>query len=245
MTIGMMFKMELDVKLNLESNELYNVKKNIKTNVSRPEILMAKMLIESKGEVVKRAKLLTNCWEGKVVTDSSLNVAVRNLRLALIDCGSSLLVITVPRQGYCIRVSGENKNDEKPIDKVIATGILSQRVWSGDFFKALESEESAHRWAFLKYFSQLIFLSMLCFMIYVLIVPYQFENIKGVSVTSFGLSIDDKYNGLFEYLNHSRSSGVYIMPSVGGCASVQIIASINGDLIDLTNKFRLSSCASI
>ncbi|CAH7330372.1 hypothetical protein VCHA53O464_220055 [Vibrio chagasii] len=235
--------MELDVNFKLKNGEIHNVNKNIKSYVSRQEILLAKRLIESKGEVVSRAELLTICWEGKVVTDSSLNVAVRNLRLALIDCKSSLFIITVPRQGYCIK---ENKDDDDPIDKVIGTEMLSQESGgAGVFFKTLESEENAQRLVFVKYFSQFIFLSMFCFMLYVLIMPYQFENIKGVKVTSYGLSIDDKYNRLFEYLNHSRSSGVYIMPSFDGCASIQIIASINGDLIDLTNKFRLDGCESI
>ncbi|PMH28163.1 hypothetical protein BCU71_06220 [Vibrio lentus] len=238
--------MELDVNFNFKKNEIYNINKKIKSYVSRQEILLAKKLIESKGEVVRREELLTHCWEGKIVTDSSLNVAVRNLRLALIDCGSSLLITTVPRQGYCIRENSGFSTNETLNDKVSDSVVISPKVRGlGDILDFFNSEESTIHSIFIKCSSQLIFLVIFSYMLYVLIMPYQFENIKGINSTSFGLLLDDKYNQIFEYLNYHKASDVYIMPSADNCVNTQILAIINGEVFDLTNKFRLDDCESI
>ena len=50
--------------------------------LSKSEISIVKQLAENPGVTVSREALLERCWAGKVVTHSSLTVAIKNIRSA-------------------------------------------------------------------------------------------------------------------------------------------------------------------
>ncbi|WP_421682802.1 winged helix-turn-helix domain-containing protein [Stutzerimonas urumqiensis] len=56
-------------------------------------------LLASAGEVVSRQELLSHAWEGRVVSQGSLNQQVYTLRQLLSD-SSSQIIQTLPRRGY-------------------------------------------------------------------------------------------------------------------------------------------------
>ncbi|MBA1276319.1 MULTISPECIES: transcriptional regulator [Pseudomonadaceae] len=56
-------------------------------------------LLHSPGEVVSREELLNYAWEGRVVSQGSLNQQIYTLRQALFD-GRNQVIQTLPRRGY-------------------------------------------------------------------------------------------------------------------------------------------------
>ena len=49
---------------------------------SRSETLIFTLLAESANNTIYREILLAECWQGKIVTNNSLTVAIKNLRTA-------------------------------------------------------------------------------------------------------------------------------------------------------------------
>ncbi|PMH03881.1 winged helix-turn-helix domain-containing protein [Vibrio lentus] len=219
----------MDFELDLDDNVIRRRIDGGEFQLGRKELLLLKALTDADGTLVKRTELLKSCWEGKIVTDSSLNVAIRNIRLALIECGSGMIVITIPRQGYCI------KKNAGVIDKKQSECIASHEV------DELYNKRS-RMVRVIYYILLFIFSFVFCYAVYLIIVPYDFKTIRGVNVTSFGLSIDETYDHIFEHLINTKSTDVYIMPGSTNCGDIQVIASINDELVDLTNKFKMDNC---
>ncbi|MEC7307323.1 winged helix-turn-helix domain-containing protein [Vibrio crassostreae] len=224
----------MDLFFDLIANELKNAKNGKKCSLARRELLIINMLVEANGELVTREKLLKSCWEGKVVTDSSLNVAIRNIRLALIDCGSSMTIFTSPRRGYSMIPYIPPKKEEPVREVGDSDGI---KVGAG----TIRTEK---RKMVIKGAGLLTMLIIFYYVAYFFIMPYNEEKIMGINVVSFGTSIDERYNLIFDYIFKVGGDSVYIMPDVVDCDHVQILASINGRFFDMTNEFGMNSCDS-
>ncbi|WP_192888813.1 winged helix-turn-helix domain-containing protein [Vibrio bathopelagicus] len=225
----------MDLFFDLIANELNNTKNGKKCSLARRELLIINMLVEANGELVTREKLLKSCWEGKVVTDSSLNVAIRNIRLALIDCGSSITIFTSPRRGYSMIPYIPPKKEE-PV----------REVGDSDGIKVgADTIRTEKRKMVIKGGGLLTMLIMFYYVAYFLIMPYNEDKIMGINVVSFGTSIDQSYNQVLDYLSKAGADSVYIMPDVVNCEHVQILASVNGRFVDMTNVFGMNSCESI
>ncbi|SMY31936.1 hypothetical protein PMAL9190_00273 [Photobacterium malacitanum] len=72
---------------------------------SRSETLIFTLLAEKANNTIYREVLLAECWQGKVVTNNSLTVAIKNLRTAFAKIGEHKIITTEPKLGYCIRQS--------------------------------------------------------------------------------------------------------------------------------------------
>ncbi|KJG11688.1 winged helix-turn-helix domain-containing protein [Photobacterium kishitanii] len=72
---------------------------------SRSETLIFTLLAESANNTIYREVLLAECWQGKIVTNNSLTVAIKNLRTAFSKIGENKIITTEPKLGYCIRQS--------------------------------------------------------------------------------------------------------------------------------------------
>lgn len=216
----------MDIELDFIKNELYNTNNGTACSLARKELLLIEMLLAANGELVGRESLLESCWEGKIVTGSSLNVAIRNIRLALTKCGSSMRIITVPRQGYAIVISDEKENTDF---EVIPLSNISKKYNS----KMVEC-------CFI-----ITALIIFCFFTYSSIMPYRVDDIRGITVISFGTQIDERYSRVLDYLKQVGGRRVYIMPDVANCGYVQMLATINGSFVDITKEFGVNSCESI
>ena len=81
--------------------------------LSKSECLIVRTLAEQPNITTSREHLLTHCWSGKVVTHSSLTVAIKHIRTAFSDLGEPNIIITEPKKGYSLRVLNP-KTDPTP-----------------------------------------------------------------------------------------------------------------------------------
>ncbi|MBY7731257.1 winged helix-turn-helix domain-containing protein [Vibrio splendidus] len=92
---------EYNLVIELEDRQLLNLSLNKHVTLSPSECLILNYLMDNCSQTIGREFLLTHCWPGRVVTSSSLNVAIKNVRTALKEVGSDCKVITVQKEGYC------------------------------------------------------------------------------------------------------------------------------------------------
>lgn len=95
---------EYDLVIEIDDCTLINPSLNKVVTLSPSECLILKYLMDNSSQTLGREYLLTHCWPGRIVTSSSLNVAIKNVRSALKEVGSDCKVITVQKEGYCFVV---------------------------------------------------------------------------------------------------------------------------------------------
>ncbi|MBY5946095.1 transcriptional regulator [Photobacterium rosenbergii] len=113
-----------DFKIDPVTQVLIRTTDNQSVKLSRSESLIICMLAKQPNVAVSRDALLEDCWTGKVVTNSSLTVAIKHIRSAFSELGADDVIVTEPKKGYLIRLSSveelkleeNNKSDanEKP-----------------------------------------------------------------------------------------------------------------------------------
>ncbi|MCG9788432.1 winged helix-turn-helix domain-containing protein [Vibrio mediterranei] len=91
-----------DLVIDLDNRKLTKISSDKVVTLSWSECLILKHLMNNGLQTLGREYLLTHCWPGRVVTNSSLNVAIKNIRNALLEVDSSCKVITVQKEGYCL-----------------------------------------------------------------------------------------------------------------------------------------------
>lgn len=100
---------EYNLVIELENRQLLNLSLNKHVTLSPSECLILKYLMDNCSQTIGREFLLTHCWPGRVVTSSSLNVAIKNVRTALKEVGSDCKVVTVQKEGYCFVALEQDK----------------------------------------------------------------------------------------------------------------------------------------
>ncbi|PCD89302.1 winged helix-turn-helix domain-containing protein [Vibrio mediterranei] len=93
-----------DLVIDLDNRTLTKTSSDKVITLSPSECLILKHLMNNGSQTLGRDYLLTHCWPGRVVTNSSLNVAIKNIRNALLEVESCCKVITVQKEGYCLVV---------------------------------------------------------------------------------------------------------------------------------------------
>ncbi|OIN29059.1 transcriptional regulator [Vibrio barjaei] len=93
-----------DLVIDLDNRKLTKKSSDKVVTLSLSECLILKHLMNNGSQTLGRDYLLTHCWPGRVVTNSSLNVAIKNIRNALLEVDSCCKVITVQKEGYCLVV---------------------------------------------------------------------------------------------------------------------------------------------
>lgn len=117
---------EYDLVIELDDRTLINPSLNKVVTLSPSECLLLKHLMDNCSQTLGREFLLTHCWPGRIVTNSSLNVAIKNVRSALKEVGSDCKVITVQKEGYCF-VAPEN-SVETDSDTALERNIVSENL---------------------------------------------------------------------------------------------------------------------
>lgn len=77
--------------------------------LSKSECLIVRVLAEEPNVTVSREQLLEVCWAGKVVTHSSLTVAIKHIRTAFAEIGETNIIVTEPKKGYLIRIYSDDQ----------------------------------------------------------------------------------------------------------------------------------------
>lgn len=121
---------EYDLVIELDDRTLINPSLNKVVTLSPSECLLLKHLMDNCSQTLGREFLLTHCWPGRIVTNSSLNVAIKNVRGALKEVGSDCKVITVQKEGYCF-VAPEN-SVEPDSGTALERNIVSENLAEQD-----------------------------------------------------------------------------------------------------------------
>ncbi|MEO9496537.1 MAG: winged helix-turn-helix domain-containing protein [Vibrio splendidus] len=94
-------KITLDASsIELINNTLIDSESGKRVTLSPSEGLILEHLVKNSPKAVGRDFLLDHCWPGRVVTGSSLNVAVKNIRTALNSFECDCKILTVQKEGY-------------------------------------------------------------------------------------------------------------------------------------------------
>ncbi|MEZ9185055.1 transcriptional regulator [Vibrio splendidus] len=94
-------KITLDASgIDLINNTLIDSESGKRVTLSPSEGLILEHLVKNSPKAVGRDFLLEHCWPGRVVTGSSLNVAVKNIRTALNSFECDCKILTVQKEGY-------------------------------------------------------------------------------------------------------------------------------------------------
>ncbi|MFA0224814.1 transcriptional regulator [Vibrio splendidus] len=94
-------KITLDASsIELINNTLIDSESGKRVTLSPSEGLILEHLVKNSPKAVGRGFLLEHCWPGRVVTGSSLNVAVKNIRTALNSFECDCKILTVQKEGY-------------------------------------------------------------------------------------------------------------------------------------------------
>ncbi|WEM43883.1 winged helix-turn-helix domain-containing protein [Photobacterium sp. DA100] len=99
-----------DFKIDPVTQVLIRTTDNRSVKLSRSESLIICMLAEQPNVAVSRDTLLEACWTGKVVTNSSLTVAIKHIRSAFSELGAEDVIVTEPKKGYLIRFPSAESN---------------------------------------------------------------------------------------------------------------------------------------
>lgn len=83
--------------------------------LSKSECLIVRTLAEQPNITISREHLLTHCWSGKVVTHSSLTVAIKHIRTAFSDIGEPNIIVTEPKKGYSLRILSVKADSAPPL----------------------------------------------------------------------------------------------------------------------------------
>jgi|GEM_PF-3520816 len=99
--------------------------------LSNSEVLILQKLAANPGKTILREILLSECWPGRVVTSSSLNVAIKNLRQAFEQLGRESVIVTDPGKGYLLRSEAPSETNQDDRLDSAETAPLSDNIGSG------------------------------------------------------------------------------------------------------------------
>lgn len=76
--------------------------------INNNEAMILSILLKNKGKIVERARLIDQCWPNSIVSNSSLNVAIFNIRKEMKNQGlSDWHILCAPEKGYLLAMKGE------------------------------------------------------------------------------------------------------------------------------------------
>lgn len=81
-------------------------------------------LLQAPGQVVSREELMAYAWEGRVVSQGSLNQQIYTLRQSLFDAGSQIIQ-TLPRRGYLFNPQYLNADQTAPSIEAAQVTIIA------------------------------------------------------------------------------------------------------------------------
>jgi TolB-like protein len=121
----MLFKFD-DFALDTGSLELKKAGQLIEVEPQVFSLLVC--LIENRNRVVSKDELIEMVWEGRIVSDSSLNTRINTARKAVGDDGKAQAVIkTFPRRGFRWVADVEEGIASKETDKPSTTSLIAEK----------------------------------------------------------------------------------------------------------------------
>ncbi|PSV59391.1 helix-turn-helix domain-containing protein [Photobacterium profundum] len=216
--------------------------------LSKSEILIVALLSSNHGVTICREHLLECCWPGKVVTHSSLTVAIKNIRNAFAVIGEDNIIVTEPKKGYSIRLQENDAPLHAP--KLSSNGIgplpeaaLPQNIEQTTYVtenKKLNVKSTTL--LFVKnHFVSIVFflLTLVVFSKYFLFVEH--TSVNGRSTLYDGVDIPERISLSVNSIPNDMSE-LIVYPLGGLCSSFQIIGFNDMSIVDFTAKIDQGDC---
>ncbi|MGF1837902.1 winged helix-turn-helix domain-containing protein [Vibrio atlanticus] len=261
-------KITLDASgIELNNNTLINSSSNKQVTLSSSESLILEHLVMNSPKAIGRDFLLEHCWPGRVVTGSSLNVAIKNIRTALNELSCECKILTVQKQGYSFsrpqQLGGYLSTPISAIQTQVAqvnvpNETVELEVFNTDSDRSDDSKSESvlpqqrelHKQRRVKSFltrhqSRIVGMVVSALL---LVLFYQFvffmdkTSYRGMDVYHDSLNFDQE---LLTELNTVSELGVdslYLHRIGVGCQNIQAVALINGRWKEMSHQFKSLSC---
>ncbi len=261
-------KITLDASgIELNNNTLINSSSNKQVTLSSSESLILEHLVMNSPKAIGRDFLLEHCWPGRVVTGSSLNVAIKNIRTALNELNCECKILTVQKQGYSFsrpqQLGGYLSTPISAIQTQVAqvnvpNETVELEVFNTDSDRSDDSKSESvlpqqrelHKQRRVKSFltrhqSRIVGMVVSALL---LVLFYQFvffmdkTSYRGMDVYHDSLNFDQE---LLTELNTVSELGVdslYLHRIGVGCQNIQAVALINGRWKEMSHQFKSLSC---
>ncbi|CAK1858772.1 Transcriptional regulator [Vibrio crassostreae] len=245
--------------IELVNNTLIDSNLDERVTLSPSEALILEFLVKNTPKAVGRDFLLEHCWPGRVVTGSSLNVAVKNLRTALSSLKCDCKILTVQKEGYSFSrpqqlggylLTPTSAIQVEVIDETSASKSSSTERGNNENEPVLTKQPDSYKQRQVQYFiarhrSRIAGILVSAFL---LMLFYQFAffmdktSYRGMDVYHDSLNFDQE---LLTKLNSVSELGVdslYLHRIGVGCQNIQAVALINGRWKEMSHQFKSLSC---
>ena len=227
---------------------------------SRSETLIFTLLAESANNIIHREVLLTECWQGKIVTNNSLTVAIKNLRTAFTKIDEYKIITTEPKLGYCIRQlaliddgshppkSDINNSDDKNTCELI---IEQQLVLPEKELTLIDKKQKSLKIKTLKIRNIKVFdiLIAIIFFFVTLVISYRFlfvvdiTSVEGLPVVYNGVDLPKPVQNAILKNDNSSISRWYTFPISQSCNYYQLFGVSNDHFIDYSPTIKQENCS--
>ena len=223
---------------------------------SRSEILIFTLLAESANNTIYREVLLADCWQGKIVTNNSLTVAIKNLRTAFLKIDEHKIITTEPKLGYCIRQLAliddgshpPKSNEIISIDKSIKPLIEDQPFVIQEQKETLtySKKEKIPRLCNINVFEIIVGIA---FFFATLIICYRFlffidtTSVEGLPVIYNGIDLPKPVQNAILQNDNSSISRWYAFPLDKSCNYYQLFSVSNGHFINYSSTIKQDICS--
>ncbi len=255
--------------IELINNALIDSNLNKRVTLSPSEALILEFLVKNTPKAVGRDFLLEHCWPGRVVTGSSLNVAVKNIRTALNSIECDCKILTVQKEGYSF--SRPQQFDSYLSSSTSASQVEAPQIevpLAKDFSKTcvsrganierdhhaseplLTEQPEPDKQRQVQYFiarhrsriAGILVSAFLLMLFYQLAFFMDKTSYRGMDVYHDSLNFDQE---LLTELNSVSELGVeslYLHRIGVGCQNIQAVALINGRWKEMSHQFKSLSC---
>lgn len=227
---------------------------------SRSETLIFTLLAESANNTIYREILLAECWQGKIVTNNSLTVAIKNLRTAFAKIDEHKIITTEPKLGYCIRklaliddgshppkkevTNNDDKklhalDEDQPIILIEKNEVLIQQKLNSTVVKKTR----------LSNIKVLDIVVGITFFFVTLIICYRFlffidsTSVEGLPVIYNGIDLPKPVQNAILQNDNSSISQWYAFPMSKGCNYYQLFSVSNGHFVDYSPMIKQEICS--
>lgn len=227
---------------------------------SRSETLIFTLLAESANNTIYREVLLAECWQGKIVTNNSLTVAIKNLRTAFAKIGEHKIITTEPKLGYCIRqLALIDDGSHPPKNDVIKRGnknipILNEEQPIGNMEKKekIISQELTNVTIKKKSIFNVTFFDIIIIIIFffsTLMICYRFlffidtTSVEGLPVIYNGIDLPKPVQNAILQNDDSNISQWYAFPISKRCNYYQLFSVNNDHFVDYSSTIKQEICS--
>ncbi|WP_041472990.1 winged helix-turn-helix domain-containing protein [Vibrio atlanticus] len=218
-------------------------------------------------KAIGRDFLLEHCWPGRVVTGSSLNVAIKNIRTALNEMNCECKILTVQKQGYSFsrpqQLGGYLSTPISAIQTQVAqvnvpNETVELEVFNTDSDRSDDSKSESvlpqqrelhkQRWvkSFLTRHQSRIVGMVVSALLLVLFYQFVFfmdkTSYRGMDVYHDSLNFEQELLTELNTISELGVDSLYLHRIGVGCQNIQAVALINGRWKEMSHQFKSLSC---